>query len=131
MTAGFFVSSLRAKRSNPASFAAKGKLDCFVAPLLAMTAEATAAASQKTLRIDVDLELEIAFCLRPRRQPFAQVLREIDVAQRFHQQAESIAALDDRERRLRGAQHLHAVIDRGHGGKFSRKAFRPRTVARG
>src|SRR5215468_12465525 len=31
------VSSLRAKRSNPASFVAAGKLDCFVASLLAMT----------------------------------------------------------------------------------------------
>src|SRR5215510_1127876 len=29
--------SLRAKRSNPASFAATRKLDCFVASLLAMT----------------------------------------------------------------------------------------------
>jgi hypothetical protein len=46
------------------------KLDCFVATLLAMTLE-SGRFSQKTLRIDIDLELEIALCLWPRREPFA------------------------------------------------------------
>jgi NAD(P)-dependent dehydrogenase (short-subunit alcohol dehydrogenase family) len=41
--------------------------------------------SQKALRIDVDLELEIAFGLGAGRQPFAQIFRQIYVAQRFHQ----------------------------------------------
>ena len=41
--------------------------------------------SQKALRIDVDLELEIAFGLGAGRQPFAQIFRQIYIAQRFHQ----------------------------------------------
>src|SRR5215475_15848882 len=86
---------------------------------------------QKALRIDVDLELEIALGLWPGREPFAQIFRQVDVAQRLHQEAEAVAALDDGERRLRRTQHLHALVERRHRGKLARKAFRRRAVASG
>src|SRR3984893_17346501 len=70
------------RRSNPPFFVADEKLDCFAEPVigrrfaptrwLAMTGiERGLRQSQEALRIDVDLELEIAFCLRPRGEPFA------------------------------------------------------------
>jgi hypothetical protein len=52
MTAGFSEPSLRANGSARAALES-GRF------------------SQKTLRIDIDLELEIALCLWPRREPFA------------------------------------------------------------
>src|SRR5690348_360037 len=123
MTAGFFVAGTVIARSEATkqSIAPRAeKLDCFAS--LAMTVER--ATSQKALRIDIDLELEIALCLRPGRQPFAQIVRQVDIAQRLHQQAKTVAALDHRKRRFGGAEHLDPFIERRDRGEFSRKAFR-------
>src|SRR5438552_13443305 len=105
MTAGFFISAVvpgwcEAPDPEPRDSG------------FALRAPRNDRASQKALRIDIDLELEIALCLWPRGEPFAQVLRQIDIAQRLHQQTEAIAALDHGERRFCRAQHLHPLIER-------------------
>src|SRR5580700_6239473 len=87
--------------------------------------------SQKTLRIDVDLELEIALGLGAASEPLAQIFRQIDVALRLHQNAETITPLNDRKRGLGRAQHLDPLIDRRDGHEFARKAFRGGTIAGG
>src|SRR5215831_13227323 len=51
--------SLRAKRSNPASFAAARKLDCFVAALLAMTAVMIAFAPPASAQAKDPVDLRI------------------------------------------------------------------------
>src|SRR6185295_15968576 len=76
---------------------------------------------QETLRIDIDLELKIALGLRPRSEPFAQVVRQVDIAQRLHQQAKAVAALDHGERRLGRAQYLNALVERRDGGELACK----------
>src|SRR5438128_854917 len=50
--------------------------------LLAMTASRALPSLQKTLRIDIDLELKVALRLRTSGEPFAQILRQIDAARR-------------------------------------------------
>src|SRR5207249_850116 len=45
---------------------------------------------KKTLRIDIDLELEAALGFRRGGEPFAQIGREVVVARRFDQQPEAI-----------------------------------------
>jgi hypothetical protein len=52
---------------------------------------------QEALRVDVDLELEIALGLLGMRQPVAQIVRQIEITGRFEQQPEAVAALDDGE----------------------------------
>src|SRR5260370_21921152 len=115
MTAGLFVafsSSLRAKRRNPSH---RGNtVDCFVASLFAMTLEGPSL--QKALRVDVDLELEIAFGLRTGGEPLAQIFRQIDAACRLHQQPETITALDHRERGFGRSQYLDPLVDRRDRG---------------
>src|ERR1700759_3016346 len=86
---------------------------------------------QKALRIDVDLELEIALGLRPGGEPFAQIVRQIDIAQRLHQNPEPVAALDDGQRRFGGAEHLDALVDRRDGSKPARETLRGGAVAGG
>src|SRR5258705_1664669 len=86
--------------------------------------------SQEALRIDVDLELEIAFGLRAGGKPLAQILRQIDAARRLHQQAEPIAALDHRKRGFGGSQHLDPLVDLRDRGQPSRKTFRDGPVSR-
>src|SRR5579872_3870908 len=56
--------------------------------------------SQKALRIDIHLELEIAFGLGATSQPLAQIFGQVEIAPRLRQQAKPVATLDDRERRL-------------------------------
>src|ERR1700759_4662680 len=84
---------------------------------------------QETLRINVDFEFQIALWLRPRGEPVPQIIRQVEAARRFEQQAEAIAALDDRERRLGRSQQLHALVCGGDGNKLARVAFRGRAVA--
>src|SRR5436189_4975874 len=133
--------SLRANRSRECSPddrlreaiqlpSATTKLDCFVAALLAMTG-GKSVVLQKTLRVDIDLELEIAFCLWTCGEPFAQVFGQVDVAQRLHQQAEAIASLDHGERCFGRSQHLDALVERGNRCKLARKSFGGRPVAGG
>ena len=69
-------------------------------------------ASQKTLRIDIDIELDRAVLLRRRRKPLAQVGREIEITRRFDQQAEAMPAAHQRERRFGGAEDSHVVVGR-------------------
>src|SRR5229473_8704193 len=130
MTAGLVLrTSLRAQRSNP-----EPREDWIAssATLLAMTDKAsTAVSSQKALRIDVDLDLEIAPGFGGGGEPFAQIVRQIDGAQRFHQQAETIAALDHGERGFGGSQHLDPRVDRRDSSQLSRKALRRGPVAGG
>src|SRR4029078_13676857 len=78
---------------------------------------------QKALRIDVDLQLEIALGLWTGGEPFAQVFRQIDIAQRLHQQAKPVAALDDGKRRFGRPEHLDALVDRGYRSQPARKPF--------
>src|SRR5664279_1069176 len=68
---------------------------------------------QEALRIDVDFKLEIALGLWTGGEPFAQIFRQIDIAQRFHQEPETIAALDHRERCFGRPQYLDPLVDRG------------------
>src|SRR5450432_1812560 len=91
----------------------------------------SACPSQEALRIDVDFELEVALGLRTGSQPFAQIVGQIDIAQRFHQYPKTIAALDHGERRFGGAQHLNSRIDRRDRGEPARKTLRRRPIARG
>src|SRR5207248_2997613 len=86
---------------------------------------------QKALRVDVDLELLIALRLRADGEPVAQIVREVEAARRFHQDAEAVAALDDGERRLGRPQHLYALVARRERNQPAAKPFRARTVARG
>src|SRR5580692_6681026 len=72
--------------------------------------------SQKTLRIDVDIELDRAVLLRRRRQPLTQIGREIEIARRFDQQAETMPAAHQSERRFGGAEDAHLIVGwRGAG----------------
>src|ERR1700756_741322 len=87
------------------------------------------ASSQKALRIDIDLELEIAFGLGTFRQPLTQILGQVEIAPRLHQQTETVTAFDDRKRRLRGPQHMDSLVNRRHGGEPARKPFRNGTIA--
>src|ERR1700686_5693472 len=86
--------------------------------------------SQKALRIDIDLELEIALGLRAGREPFAQIFRQIDAARRFYQQPETIAALDHRKRGFRRSQYLDPRVDRRDRSKPARETLRRGPVAR-
>src|SRR5260221_14555702 len=87
--------------------------------------------SKKVLRIDVDLELEIAFGLWAGGKPLPQILRQIDAARRLHQQTEAIAALDHRKRGFSGSQHLDPLVDRRNRAQPARKAFRGGSIACG
>src|SRR6516164_10364723 len=86
---------------------------------------------QKALRIDVDFELQIALRLWACGQPLPQIVREIEAAGGFEQQAEAVAALDHGERRLRRTQQLHMLVPRCRGGKAARKAFGGRAIPGG
>src|SRR3954467_6281905 len=71
-------------------------LKCFAEPVIAaLCADPLARndGSQKALRIDIYLQLEIALGLRPRGEPFAQIFRQVDAPRRLYQQAEAVAAL--------------------------------------
>src|ERR1700730_14771748 len=68
--------------------------------------------SHKTLRIDVDRELDIALGFGCGGEPFAQIGRQVEAARRFDQQAEPVAAAHQRERRFGGAEHAHALLAR-------------------
>jgi hypothetical protein len=61
------TSSLRAKRSNPASFAATRKLDCFVAPLLAMRGKDIRSHSHDAISSEVCIFIVPLLC-RGRRE---------------------------------------------------------------
>src|SRR5260370_16479877 len=87
--------------------------------------------AQEALRIDVDLELEIAFGLWAGGKPFPQILRQIDAARRLHQQTEAIAALDHRKRGFGGAQPLDPLVHRRDRGQPSRKPFPAGPIACG
>src|ERR1700754_479541 len=113
MTAGFFCSSFRDAPLGAGPDDGQGGV----------------LALQKTLRIDVDLELEVALGLRSSREPLAKIFRQVDVAQRLHQETKTIAALDDRERRLGRAEHLDALVERRDRRELSRKTLGGRPVA--
>src|SRR5947209_4140988 len=81
-------------------------------------------ALQETLRIDVDLELEVPSGLRACGEPVPQVIREVEAACRFQQKAEAVTSLDHRERRLRRPQHLYVLVARRERGQSARKTFR-------
>src|SRR5262245_42200922 len=72
--------------------------------------------SQKTLRIDVDLEPHVALWLRRLGEPLAQIGGEIERARRLHQQAEAVAAAHQRERGLGRAEHAHRIGARRRAG---------------
>src|SRR6187551_1003731 len=116
MTAGLFcfppLHPRQCERSEAIHATASGKLDCFAA--LAMTPKGLPSL-QKALRIDVDLQLEVALGLRTGGEPFTQVFRQVDIAQRLHQQPEAVAALDHGKRRFGWPQHLDALVDRRYG----------------
>src|SRR5689334_19198463 len=79
--------------------------------------------SQEALRIDIDFELEIALWLGPGGKPFAQIVRQVEAAGGFEQDAKAIAALDHRERRFRRTQHLHMLVARCERHQPARKPF--------
>lgn len=58
---------------------------------------------QKTLRIDIDPDPEIAPDFRPAGEPVAQVALEVDLALGLDQEAETVAAAHQRQGRLGGA----------------------------
>src|SRR5579863_2439292 len=89
----------------------------------------TQASSQKALGIDVDLELEIALGLGTGGEPLTQIFGQVEVAPRLRQETETVTALDDRKRRLRGPQHLDSLVNRRHRREAARKTFHGGTIA--
>src|ERR1700739_5082609 len=81
------------------------------------------AASQKSLRIDVDFELEVAFGLRACGQPFPQIFRQVDIALRLHEQAEAIASLDHGEWGLGRPEHLDPFVELRDGREPAGEPF--------
>src|SRR6476659_8840699 len=130
MTAGSFYCFVAFASGTKVFTAKKDWIASWVA-LLAMTDNAPAALLQKTLRIDVDLELEIALGLWACRKPLPQILRQIDAPGGFYQKPETIAALDHRKRGFGGPQHLDPWIDRRDRGQPARIALRSGSIARG
>src|SRR4051812_23519439 len=84
---------------------------------------------QKALRIDIDLELEVAFGFRSGGEPMPQIVRQVEGAGRFQQQPEPVASLDDGERRFRRPQDLDPIVARRGPGQSACEAFRARPVA--
>src|SRR3974390_2499134 len=84
---------------------------------------------QKALRIDVVFELEIALVLGTGGKPLPQIGREIDIAERFHEQTETVAALDHGERSLGGAQHPGPFVERWPGPLRKRAGSRAARTA--
>jgi antitoxin HicB len=76
-----WMTAMRTAKTVVASDAKQSsrRADCFVARA------ARNDGSQKTLRIDVHFELEIALGLRPHRQPLAKIVRQVDAARGLHQ----------------------------------------------
>src|SRR5215471_16183847 len=66
-------------------------------------------ASQKTLRVDVDLELDRAAFLWCLTEPAAQISGEVVIARRFEQQTKPMTAAHQSERCLGGTEHAHAM----------------------
>ena len=89
---------------------------------------------QKTLRIDVDIELDRALGLRRGGEPFAQISREIESARRFDQQAQAVTAAHQSKRRFGGAEHAHVVAAARRapapGRKFVSCLSAPETTSR-
>ena len=139
MTAGFFSHRTPSFRDAPLGASPESILPIevmipgsLVSPRPGMTNFfARLPLSQEALWIDVDLELEIAFSLWAGGKPLPQILRQIDAARRLHQQTETIAALDHRERGFGGSQHLDPLVDRRDRGQPARKAFRGGSIACG
>ena len=128
MTAGFFLSVIASEAKQ--SIATRMRTDGLLRRFAPRNDGEGLRRLEKTLRIDVDLELEIALRLRPRRKPVPQIIRQIETARGFEQQTESVAALDDRKRRLRRPQHLDPLVERRHRCQLARKAFRGRPISR-
>src|SRR4029077_20674582 len=119
MTAGFFLWSFRDGPRPQMRNRASGNLEIPDSRLRAFRNDADT--SQKALRIDVDLSREIALGLGTTGKPFPHIGRKMDVAQRFHQQAEAEAALDHGKRSLGRAKHLDPSVDRGNGCEAARQ----------
>src|SRR5580704_17206527 len=79
--------------------------------------------SQKTLRIDIDIELDRTVLLRRRREPLPQIGREIEIARRLDQQPEAMPAADQRERRFGGAEDAHLVLGWRGAGESARMSL--------
>src|ERR1700733_3522647 len=78
---------------------------------------------QKTLRIDVDIELDGAAPLRRLGEEPPQIGREIVIARRFQEKPHAVAAANERERRFGRAEQAHAVlgvlVDRGRARQLA------------
>src|SRR3954453_23428339 len=75
------------------------------------------ARSQKALRIDVDRDLDAAARFRGAGHPGAQVRLKIDLPLRLDEQADAVAAADERERGFGGAEHHDAKRRMGDAGE--------------
>src|SRR6516164_6049062 len=76
-------------------------------PLRCNLAAARNASSQEALRVDIDLELEVACALGCEREPSPQISGEIEAARRFDQQAKAIPAAQHCKRRFRRSKNAH------------------------
>src|SRR5262249_15694057 len=85
--------------------------------------------SQKAVRVDVDVELDVTFGFCRARAPRAQIGGEIKSARRFDQKAKSVASAHDGKRCFRRTEHARIAAMRGGGGEPSGKAFCGRAVA--
>src|SRR5687767_7904990 len=66
----------------------------------------------KALWIDVDFEPHAALSLGRAGQPFAHVGRQIEIARRFGEQPEAMAAAHHCDRRLGGAEDADGLVAR-------------------
>src|SRR5580698_394443 len=65
--------------------------------------------SQKTLRVDVDVEFDAPLRLRRVRKPFAQISREIETSRRLDQEAQAMAAAHQSKRCVGGAEYADLI----------------------
>src|SRR5262249_61000692 len=84
---------------------------------------------QEALRIDVDLELQVALDLGRGGEPPAQETRKVEGPWRLHQNAKSIASAYDRKRSFSRAEYSHLVGAVRGGGKLACKGFRHKAIA--
>src|SRR5262245_28069509 len=85
---------------------------------------------KKTLRVDVNVEADLALAPGRGGEPFPQIGGEIEATRGFHQQPEAMAAAHDGERCFRWSQHAHVLRRRRDSGEPARKEFGRRPLAR-
>src|SRR5262249_57456276 len=78
---------------------------------------------KKTLRVDVNVEPDLALAPGRGGEPFPQIGGEIEATGGFHQQPKSMAAAHDGERRFRWSQHAYFLRRRRGSGEPPRKEF--------